>query len=181
MSQRPENFPGEDWREVPSFPGYFASSAGRIRGRRGRIRKLFKDAGGYFRVNVSIDGKAYSRTVHSMVCEAFHGRRPTPEHEAAHGNGVRDDNRSDNLRWATYDENREDMKLHGTWPVGEKHPRAGLTAEQVAAIREHCASVGAGRLRIPRGTRQKLAKQYGVSLHVIKDILGGRSWTGSGQ
>lgn len=172
----------EEWREVPSFPGYYASSLGRIRGRRGHVLSP-STSNGYLRVKPLREGRIFLKGVHQLVCEAFHGVAPSPKHQAAHGNGVRHDNRSDNLRWATYRENRDDMRIHGTQQIGEKHPRAGLTQAQADEIRARCeallaARILAGHQRIPRGTREALAKEFNVSIHVIKDLLGRRSWTG---
>lgn len=165
----------EEWRAIPSAPGYMASSQGRILGKNGEPRKLRLDHAGYLTVTLFLNGKQRFCRVGRLICEAFNGPAPTSEHEAAHGDGVRSNNWSYNLRWATYAENRDDMKRHGTWPAREQHPRAGLTEESVQEIRAaHAAAMGMTRAR--RGTRPALAAKYGVSIHVIKDVLTNRSW-----
>lgn len=165
----------EEWREIPSAPGYYASSIGRIRNRHGLVLKQRLDSAGYLRLTVCVNGRQRYSMVSRLVCEAFHGQPPTADHEAAHGDGVRDNNRESNLRWATPLENREDMKLHGTWPALENHPRAGITLAQAEAIRsEYKACMGRNRVR--RGTRERLATKFNVSVWVIKDVVAGRSW-----
>jgi hypothetical protein len=65
-------------------------------------------------------GNRSSRTVHSLVADAFLGPRPDGW-EVRHLNGQAYDNRPANLQYGTRSENAEDSKLHGT------HFHAGLT------------------------------------------------------
>lgn len=51
--------------------------------------------------------------------------------------------------------------------VGERHPRAKLTAEQVRAIR---------RLRAEGWTLRRLAAEFGVSDHSVHAIVDRRTW-----
>lgn len=166
-----------DWLPVPSWPGYFANELGQIRGRRGWILTP-QPQDGYLVVKPCRDGKAYLRRVHVMVCEAFHGPKPTPRHEAAHGDGDRANCRPGNLRWATHKENSADMFAHGTKPIGEKHWRSQLTNLEVDAIRKVYAENRASSGYIRRGARAQLAKDYGVSVEVIKSIGRGRRSAG---
>lgn len=53
-----------------------------------------------------------------LVLEAFAGPAPTPEHEANHKNGRKDDNRPDNLEWVTRQEN-----MDHAWQTGLCKPR----------------------------------------------------------
>lgn len=43
--------------------------------------------------------------VHRLVCEAFHGPRPSPKHVVIHLNEDATDNRAENLKWGTQKEN----------------------------------------------------------------------------
>jgi len=51
--------------------------------------------------------------------------------------------------------------------VGERHPRAKLTVEQVREIR---------RLRAQGWTLRRLAAEFGVSDHAVRAILDSRTW-----
>lgn len=97
----------EEWRTIPSHPLYLASSKGRIR-RAGRklIRKVQKHKKtGYLYLN--LQDKPWTDTrcaVHRLVCEAFHGT-PKNTMDVNHINGVKDDNRPENLEWCTRSQN----------------------------------------------------------------------------
>lgn len=58
---------------------------------------------------VGIDGKV--STVHSLVCEAHSGPRPTGYH-AAHYCGVKTCMNHRHIRWATPKENEQDKAIH---------------------------------------------------------------------
>lgn len=115
-----EQFNGdlEVWRHAVAS-GYAVSSLGRVMslqpGNLGRTVKQWTDDDGYHHVTLqSYNGKSKRHTVHQLVATAFHGAKPSPNHQAAHGNGKPGDNRAENLRWATPAENQADRLLHGT-------------------------------------------------------------------
>ena len=172
----------EEWRIIPDHPAYEVSKLGRVRrcvdGYSGRnLSKLQSPAGkilkpaivrGYFQVALYDGaGRHRLRKVHQLVCEAFIGPRPTPEHYAMHKSDNQLDNTVDNLRWGTSQENNLDRRRHGTMPRGSLHPCAKLRPQQVRQIRYLCES-GAS-LKI-------LARQFGVSTQSIAAITRGKSW-----
>ena len=53
-----------------------------------------------------------SQRVHRAIATAFHDN-PDNKPEVAHGNGINNDNRAANLRWATRSENMDDVRKHG--------------------------------------------------------------------
>lgn len=65
--------------------------------------------------------------------------------------------------------NRGGYKLPPGAHVGERNPRARLTEQQVAKIRQRYISEPI--------TRQQLANEYSVSVHTIKHITRGTAWT----
>lgn len=154
----------EFWREVPGYPGYYASSEGRIRGRRGHILKpgLAGNKGAvsrHFVITAFVCCKPRSTYVHIMVLLAFRGPRPTPQHQGAHADGNPANNRLRNLRWATPTENHKDAMDHGT---GLRK----LTDEQVWEI----------KMLIQEGVSQRrLAVTFGVHRGTISDIAIGRT------
>jgi hypothetical protein len=55
----------------------------------------------YFAINLKLSNGYECHGIGELVLRAFVGPRPSPTHQAAHGNGRRHDNRLENLRWAT--------------------------------------------------------------------------------
>jgi|SRR5882672_2041652 len=159
-----------DWRLLKFADEYAVSRDGRIRrvkASRGRFLGRELKAGlnaGYPMVTICKDGKSYSRKVANLVCEAFHGPKPSPKHQVAHNNGNKADSTASNLRWATAKDNIADKEIHGTKTDGEKHWNAVLTESQVLEIRRDC--------RI----RRNIAEDYGVSVHTITDVQQRKSW-----
>ena len=121
-----------------------------------------RGSGGYGRVWHS--GKV--RYVHRIVCEAWHGQAPSPEHEAAHlcGKGHEGCVNRKHLVWKTRAENEADKLAHGTHNRGEQHARAKLTETQVLRIRASAV------------TGAQLAKEYGVSRQLISSIKTRKLW-----
>ena len=115
--QEPSGGHPEEWRAIPGFPEYEASSLGRIRsvyrtinysnGRvvhaKQRILKPTKSSG-YYSVNLSRNNKQKSTKVHVLVAAAFLGENPGGL-DVRHKNGCRTDNRAENLEYGTRSEN----------------------------------------------------------------------------
>lgn len=125
-----------------------------------------RDRGGYERISLSRDGRKQQFGVHQLVCCAFIGPRPVGM-EVAHLNGDPADNRAENLAWRTPRDNSADKVVHGTHQVGERHPRAKLTADAVVQIRSRLAA-GEGVVA--------LAAAFGVHQSTISDIKSGKRW-----
>ena len=125
----------EQGRAVARNPLYEVSDLGGVRRVSGRVLRPHLDRYGYPTVGLSRRSKISRATVHRLVCEAFNGRRPTPLHQVAHGDGVRTNNVASNLRWATPKENCADRNAHRTAPVGEAKPNIWLSDVQVQLIR----------------------------------------------
>lgn len=103
-------------RPLPSSPRYSVSDTGEVYGVRGNLLKPYQNKQtGYLMVGVHYGGggtKPKLRTVHSLVLEAFAGPRPEGQ-EVRHLNGVRTDNRLENLAYGTSSENKADLVAHG--------------------------------------------------------------------
>jgi len=118
------------WRAVPGWLRYEASDEGQVRSitrvPRGKPPGLIKPVpmqNGYMMVTLCGDDGRWQVPVHRVVCMAFHGLPPTPQHEVAHGDGTRTNNRPDNLRWVTRRENMQDCERHGRRRLWGHRPR----------------------------------------------------------
>jgi hypothetical protein len=116
---------------------------------------------------IRVDGK--QRPVARVVCQLAHGDPPTPEHVSAHscGKGHLGCVNPRHLRWATNQENRDDMVLHGTRVRGEQHGSSKLTESEVRSIRDKLAQ---------GGRRGSIAVEYSVTWHAVADIATGKTW-----
>lgn len=86
-----------------------------------RLHKPWQmDAYGHLGVTLRSGGAIKSRYVHQLVLEAFVGPRPEGM-VACHWNDISDDNRVENLRWATPQENRMDTIRNGHDPNATKN------------------------------------------------------------
>lgn len=167
----------EEWRPIPKFPNYEASSLGRIRRatncrtmQKGEFLKTPIDMHGYLKVSLSHKGKVRHTQVHRVVAETWLGDPPTGSHEVAHNNGIKTDCRLINLRWATKKENAQDRAAHGNWfpQKGSIHHSAKLNEEMVARIRE---------MRMNGIRPMHLAEMFNVSRPTISGILSGKTWS----
>lgn len=147
----------EIWKLIPD-ECYEVSSLGRVRSPSGRILAPRKHTNGYQRVSL---GAGRDRYVHRLVCLAFFGPPPSGNH-ADHINGSRDDNRAENLRWVTPEENRACRKVR----QGSAHGNSKLTEQLVRDIR-------AGKID---GTNRQIAHALSVSRETVRDVRNGKLW-----
>lgn len=175
-----------EWRVIPSFPAYEASDEGEVRrgepyfiSRSTTILKPTVARHGYQYVCVRKEtGQFISRTVHSLVCETFHGLQPSPEHEVAHRDGVKSNNHADNLRWATPLENAADSIRLGVLKNGEAHHNVILTQKQVEEIRAAWPLLIRNiNGRIKRGEVFRLAKKIGAHRRTVYSVGRWETWT----
>ncbi|MGW3305910.1 HNH endonuclease [Streptomyces sp. NPDC001073] len=153
------------WKEHPDFPGYFVSSAGQVRGRRGRIMKPHTVVGGYQRVRAA----KKHRLIHVLVAEVFLG--PKPEgYQVNHKDGDTSNNAASNLEYVTPSANvRHSLDVLGVQRAkGSGNGQSRLTEEQVAEARARFAQGGV--------TRTALALHYGVHVSTMCRAINGTRW-----
>lgn len=169
----------EIWRDIPGYEGaYQASNLGRIRSLdrtckhsrggikpiRGKVLRQHLTRNGYLRVYVYSDSVDRFVQVHRLVLAAFTGRF---DHQGNHLNGVKSDNRLENLEWvATGSENMEHaIRTKLLDQRGEKHHNAKLTDAQTYEIR---ALLAAGHLH-----QGQIAERFKVARSTITAIKRG--------
>lgn len=110
------NMEKEIWKDIPNFGTYQASNLGRIRNSKSigkkECLKTKVTKNGYEEVSVSIDGKPYTKSVHRLVAITFL-ENPENKPEVDHIDSNKLNNRADNLRWATREENLQNDLYYG--------------------------------------------------------------------
>jgi hypothetical protein len=172
-----DSLPNEEWRYVANTNNrYLVSNMGRLlttgykNSKRCSIMKPAKDANGYYRTMMLLNGKLKTVKLHRVVAEAWI-ENPLNKLQVNHINFERDDNRVSNLEWATPSENALHSYNNGrikkpictNFVKGSKVGTAKLNEEQVKEIRQ--------KFKPRIYTREMLAKEYGVSHHTIKDVI----------
>ena len=153
----------EIWKDIPSCPGYKASSLGRIAGFKNKILKG-SSINGYLLFRC----KTKNMRVHRAVCEAFLGYSKL---EVDHINGNRTDNRLENLRYVTSKENYANARRLGTNCAGERHGRAKLSIEDVYYIRKNYRQYSGNR-----SNKKEIAEKFGVSKAAIDGVIYRMNW-----
>jgi hypothetical protein len=165
----------EEWRDIPGFENYQASSLGRIRSldryitcehagysrtvlTKGCVlRTAVGNKIGYLYVIPCINKVRVTARVHHLVALAFKGPRPSGLH-VAHDDGNHLNNRPSNLIYKTVAANRHDSVKHG---------RYSLLSVDVKSIRK----------AIAKGERNvAIAKRYNVQPQLISHIKNKRAY-----
>lgn len=115
---------------------------------------------GYLRVYIG--GKRYF--VHRLVAQKYI-KNPSNKLQVNHKNGIKTDNRVENLEWVTNQENRNHAIKNGLHLIGSKCPYAKLTEDDVLYILKH-----------KELKNSELSKLFNVTRSCIYDIRSGRSW-----
>ena len=161
------------WIVVPTYPRYSVNAKGEVRGQRGRVLKGCPDKDGYLIGGFQRPGMT-RKTVkfHRLVAEAFLGEIPAGMH-VNHKNGIKGDNRIDNLEIVTPSQNtKHGFDVLGRKPtpkmhVGTANPNARFNENDVRRIR---ASVAAGV------SQKAIAEQEGVTPTCICSMVARKSW-----
>ena len=172
----------EIWKAIKGLEGsYEVSDLGNVRSldrvvyypsgdrmRKGKLLKPFTTKGGYLLLTLQKNKVVERCVIHRLVAKAF---IPNPDNlpQVNHKNGIKTDNRVENLEWVTASENRLHAFDTGLQkPVkGEGHGRSKLTEDQAYKIKfEH------------KGLPQReVAKIYGTTQINVSRIRRGIIWS----
>lgn len=174
----------EIWKDIVNYEGiYQISNLGRIKSlareiylpKRNIIRKLKDtilspktDKQPYHNVNLYKDYKPKLTRVHVLVAETF---IPNPNNKpfVNHINGIKKDNRVENLEWVTHYENMTHAFNTGLIPNGERNHKSKLTDNDVIEIKDLY-------IKNPNLNQSELARKYQVTRSTINGIIKNRKW-----
>lgn len=166
----------EIWKDIPGLEGrYIISNLGNVYSLLTRMvmRVQRNKVNGYCYVNLTLgNGSQKNFIVHRLVSSAFFGECPKG-YQVNHKNGVRHDNRANNLEYLTKTENErhswEKLGRKPTIHIGSSHPLSKLDEESVIRARE---------LHFTGGYKfRDLAKIFGVSTTTIHRAVMGITWS----
>ena len=155
-------------RRIPGHSTYFADENGQIfsirQSRDPRPLKYGK-SGQSMKVFLVGDGskKGHTAQVHDLVCAAWHGERPSPEHRVLHEDENRENNKASNLRWAVA---AEVPRRGGA--AGEDHGRSKLTERDVLEILAYAKA---------HNRIASIARLKGVHPTTVSGIIARRLWS----
>ena len=163
----------EIWKDIEGFEGlYQVSNLGNVKrlvSKKCLAERLICrsiDRYGYVKRVLCNDSKTFYFTEHRLVAKAFIPN-PLNKKTVNHINGIKTDNRVENLEWCTSNENMIHAMETGLRDLkGIKHHKCKLTEEQVLQIRE----IGFSE------TRTALSKKYGVSRAHILRLIKNEGW-----
>jgi len=162
----------ETWKGIPIAPNYEVSDQGNFR--KIKPSKTGPKTGptpyignrGYELVGLTVDGKKKTFSVHRLVMLAHIGESCQQVH---HKNGIKTDNRLDNLEYATPAQNRWNgtVAIDKQYARGDSHPNSKLNQHQVEAVHA---------LRSLNWSAPKIAEVMGCTSTNIYYILKGKGW-----
>lgn len=174
----------ENWKDLVGYEGYYqVSDKGRVRTvdrvlvksngvkqpRKGKVSKLGSDKNGYNTIILWKQGKGtFSRVCRLVAITFIHNaeNKPTVNHK----NGIRNDDRVDNLEWMTHSENSQHSFDTGLQynEQGEKHHGSKLTEEDVLFIRKSYED--------KTHNQMELARMFGLHQPQISRIIHRKRW-----
>lgn len=133
-----------EWRTIPGFPNYEVSSDGKVRSAEHRttyttrggvtrtmtrapkpLKPNYAKLNKHPRVSLYRDGKYHSVFIHRLMALAFIGPPPFPRAIVLHENDIAGDNRVENLRWGSHQDNWTDAQRNGIFVIGLERPCKG--------------------------------------------------------
>ncbi len=160
---------------LKNFPDYSISTNGVIYSKariikrkkgsylaKGRTLKTKKTPTGYIAINLFKDKKSFTRYIHRLVAETF---IPNPEgkREVNHKDGIKNNNKAENLEWVTKSENMQHCFLTGL----QESLLTRLSFEDVTKIK---------KMRKLKIKLRVIARKFNISISSVSLITRDKRW-----
>lgn len=175
-----EDLEGELWLPIKGYEGlYEISNMGRVKTlprktktkivQSPKILRIMKRHSGYIQAKLCKESRHIGPIVSRLVAEAF-CNPPSYKWVANHINCIRWDNRASNLECITQSQNvRYSFKKGNKSQRGSINNQAKINMNIATALREY-------REKNDHLSRKEIAKDFGLSINIVKDVLNGKSW-----
>lgn len=167
MNEHEDTAPQTEWKPIPQFSGWMASSDGDVISPSGK-QPSQSYADGYARINIWHQGKNTRRYVHVLVMAAFCGPKPEGM-QVNHKDGNKKNNRLSNLEYCTPSQNTTHAHANGlvkTKPVGTKHYNHRFSELDVLGMRI---------MAFNKTPQRKIAREFGTRQATVSAIARGLS------
>ncbi|MCX6204879.1 MAG: NUMOD4 motif-containing HNH endonuclease [Bacteroidetes bacterium] len=139
----------EKWLPVKGYEGFYEiSDTGKVNGmdrmvvskkgltrKKGKLIKIRVNNDGYIEVRLSKDSRTTTTFIHILIAKAFIPN-PLNKLEVNHINGIKADNRIENLEWCTHSENMKHAYKMGLLKPISKHVIDNCTGKEYSSIKE---------------------------------------------
>lgn len=167
----------EIWMDIPEYEGlYQVSNLGNVKSlnynktKTEKLLKLCNDKNNYLILNLHKNGKQQNKKLHRLVLLTFKPESFFKNAQANHINGIRNDNRLENLEWCSAKENMTHAIKTGLRnDNGENHKNSKLKDIDIIQIRLYYKNKTYNQF--------ELADKYNISRQNVGFIVNNKAWT----
>lgn len=168
--KNPVAFGNEKFYPIKEFEGYYVSKNGEIYSTKTNRKLKIKicNTHGYCSVNLSEGSSRTTKKIHRLVAETFI-LNPLDKPAVNHKNGIKTDNRIENLEWVTFEENN---KHYHTDPNMKEIKKAALKKMSESSKKLTGEKNGMFGKKHSEETKKKISsKAIGRKSHTCKVVI----------